>query len=102
MMHLDTSFLVDLLREGGRDRGGPAIDLLEELAGEELRLSVHVVCELHAGVELSRRPSAERQRVQQLCRGLAIVYPDDRFHRPMRGCSRAKSERVSGSRRWIC
>jgi tRNA(fMet)-specific endonuclease VapC len=79
MMHLDTSFLVDLLREGGRDHAGPASGLLRELTSEELRLSVHVVCELQAGVERSRRPSAERQRVQQLCRGLAIVYPDDRF-----------------------
>ena len=78
-MHVDTSFLVDLLREAGRGRDGPASNLLERLGGEELRISVHVICELQAGIELSRRPAAERQRVAELCRGLAIVYPDDRF-----------------------
>lgn len=78
MIHLDTSFLVDLLREaqGGE---GPATRELDELAEEELCISVFVACELEAGVELSRRPERERERVAELTRGLQVVYPDSRF-----------------------
>ena len=79
MIHVDTSFLVDLLREGARAEGGPATTFLHGLAGEELRAGVHVVCELLAGAELARRPSKERERVQRLCAGLDIVYPGERF-----------------------
>jgi len=77
--HLDTSFLVDLLREGAREEPGPATSFLDTVEGEELRVGVHVVCELLAGVELSRRLSVERQRVYRLCANLHVIYPDDRF-----------------------
>lgn len=79
MTHLDTSFLVDLLRESGRGRAGPATALLDRLAEEELRVGVHVVCELLAGAEMGLRPSVERKRVHDLCAGMEIVYPDHRF-----------------------
>ncbi len=79
MMHLDTSYLVDLLREGNRGEPGPASALLDSLEGEELRVDVHVVCELLAGAELARRPTVERQRVHHLCADFEIVYPDRRF-----------------------
>jgi predicted nucleic acid-binding protein len=79
MMHLDTSFLVDLLRESRRGHHGPASAFLDTVEGEELRVGVHVVCELLAGAELSRPASAERQRVHRLCGSLHIVYPDERF-----------------------
>ena len=79
MMHLDTSYLVDLLREGNRGEPGPATALLDTLEGEELRVGVHVICELLAGAELARRPAVERQRVHHLCAGVEIVYPDRRF-----------------------
>jgi predicted nucleic acid-binding protein len=38
-----------------------------------------VVCELLAGAELARRPSAERRRVRRLCADLTVTYPDERF-----------------------
>ena len=79
MMHLDTSFLVDLLRESSRRASGAAASLLDTLEGEEMRVGVHVVCELLAGAELARQPRIERQRVRQLCANLQVVYPDERF-----------------------
>ena len=79
MTHLDTSFLVDLLRERARGREGPAQRLLSTLADEELSISIHVACELHAGAELSSAPAAEHARVTVLCSALRIVPADERF-----------------------
>lgn len=79
MMHLDTSFLVDLLREHARQQPGRATSFLEAIAGEPLRVDVHAVCELYAGAELASEPAEERQHVRRLCAGLEIVYPDERF-----------------------
>jgi tRNA(fMet)-specific endonuclease VapC len=77
--HLDTSYLVDLLREVERGEEGPASALLERLAEEELAVSVHVLCEFYAAAELSRDPERERSRVGDLVRPLALSFPDDRF-----------------------
>ena len=63
MTHLDTSFLVDLLREGPRGGQGAAHAMLDRLPGQELVVSVHVACELFAGAELSADPARERERV---------------------------------------
>jgi len=75
--HLDTSFLVDLLREARRAEGGPATALLAALADEELGVSIFVLCELRAGVEGARRPEEERRRVEALVAPLAVVLPDE-------------------------
>ena len=66
MTHLDTSFLVDLLRESGRGEPGPAHALLATLADEPLAVSVHVACELYAGAELAKTPETERAKVDSL------------------------------------
>ena len=79
MIHLDTSLLVDLLRETARGTTGPATRLLDSIQEEDLWISVCVACELHAGAELSSRPAQERQRVERLCAGLHIAYPDEGF-----------------------
>ena len=79
MIHLDTSFLVDLLRESARGRPDRATARLSELEDEELAASVFVRCELEAGAELSRRPKQERLKVQSLCGAISIVYPSERF-----------------------
>ena len=79
MTHLDTSFLVDLLREGARGGAGPAHALLDRLPDQELVVSVHVACELYAGAEMSADPARERERVGALLRALQVVYPSDRF-----------------------
>ena len=75
MIHLDTSFLVDLLRETSRGKPGPASAFLVEIENEQLAASVFVQCELYAGAELSRRPKAERNKVDELSMGVTIVYP---------------------------
>lgn len=79
MIHLDTSFLIDLLREARRDGEGPATRELDDLAEEDLWISVFVACELQTGIELSSRPERERERVAELTLGLQVVYPDSRF-----------------------
>ena len=80
MIHLDSSFLIDLLRETARERPGPAFDLIESLdANELLGVSVHVVCELRAGAELSRRVLQEHEALDHLLSGVLVVFPDDRF-----------------------
>jgi predicted nucleic acid-binding protein len=77
--HLDTSFLIDLLREGRHGGTGPATRELDELADEDLWISVFVAGELQTGIELSRRPARERERVAELTQGLQVLYPDSRF-----------------------
>ncbi len=79
MIHLDTSYLVDLLREAGRGKPGPATKRLDEMADEDLWLSVHAACELHAGAERSDRPVVERNRVAKLCSGLHLAVPGAGF-----------------------
>lgn len=79
MIHVDTSFLVDVMRERSRSRPGPASDMLARLRDEELRISVHAACELFAGAELSQRPERERAVIVQLCSAFEFAWPDERF-----------------------
>ena len=80
MIHLDSSFLIDLQREAAAERPGPAFDLIESFdPGEILAVSVHVVCELRAGVELAKRSLQAQKALDELISGLLVVYPDDRF-----------------------
>ena len=76
MIHLDTTFLVDLLREARRGPG-PATAFLEAVADQELVISVHALCELHAGAELSNNSPREQQAIQSLCAALNIRHTDD-------------------------
>lgn len=79
MIHADTSFIVDLLRETGHGTRGPATLVLGDLARVEIRVGVHVVCELLAGAEGARQPTVERQRLRRLCSTFVVSYPDERF-----------------------
>jgi tRNA(fMet)-specific endonuclease VapC len=80
MIHLDSSLLIDLLRETLRERPGPAFEALESLDDVELLgVSVHVVCELRAGAELARKPLKEHEELDRLLSGLIVAYPDARF-----------------------
>ena len=80
MIHLDSSFLIDLLRETTAERPGPAFELIESFDPNELLgVSVHVVSELRAGAELARRPLVEHEALDRLLSGLAVSYPDERF-----------------------
>lgn len=80
MIHLDSSSLIDLLRETSRERLGSAFDAFESMdENEVLGVSVHVMCELRAGAELSRKPLKEHALLDRLFSGLVIAYPDARF-----------------------
>lgn len=79
MIHLDTTFLVDAMRESRRHEPGPALRWLAENPREELGLSVFVRAELLLGVELHAEPDRERGRVAQVCRDLPVVAPGSRL-----------------------
>ena len=80
MIHFDTAFLIDLLRETSRDQPGPAVAFMEAIdPGDVLGMSVHVLCELLVGAELSRKPSLELQAIRRMSSALQITYPDERF-----------------------
>jgi predicted nucleic acid-binding protein len=79
VIHVDTSFVIDLLRETGRDADGPAVAFIERQGGEPLGASVFVLCELLAGAALAREPERERERVERVCSGLDVVYPEPGF-----------------------
>lgn len=70
ILHLDTSFVVDLLRERRKGPAGPASAFLERHLDDELRASLFVACELLLGVERSDRSAEERRRVEEI---LAVV-----------------------------
>jgi predicted nucleic acid-binding protein len=80
VIHLDTSFIVDLMREQRADRVGPASTWLDGLPEDEvLALSVHVVCELMAGAGVAGRAKGEVDRLSYLTDALLIRYPDQAF-----------------------
>jgi predicted nucleic acid-binding protein len=79
VIRLDTSFLVDLLRERSKESAGPATGVLDSILSERLAISVFVACELETGVELARDPLAERVKVEDLLAGHWVDYPDKRF-----------------------
>ena len=80
MIHVDSSFLIDLQREMVRKHPGAAFDVIESFdAAEILGVSVYVVCELRAGAELTKKALAEHEALDRLLLGLLVAYPDDRF-----------------------
>ncbi len=79
MMHLDTTILVDLVREKARGTSGPASRFIVDHQDEEFWMSVHALCELRTGVELARDPPRERDLVERLRRGIPVAYPDEEF-----------------------
>ena len=76
MIHVDTSFLVDLLREQASRKAGPAGAWLSAHEDEALGASVFVTCELEAGAARAAHPQRERSHVRALMATVAIVYPD--------------------------
>ena len=79
MIHLDTSFLIDLLNEAVRKNEGPAHSFLATIAEYPVGISVFVLCELLMGAELSGKPDRETERVMVIAEGLHIAYPDELF-----------------------
>lgn len=79
MIHLDTTFLVDAIRESRRGVDGPARRWLADHGGEPLAVSIFVLCELLVGAELHAEAEAERRRVRETCGGLPVAPPDERL-----------------------
>lgn len=77
-MVLDTTFCIDLIREG-RQGAGPATDALRRLGDTALFTPVFVVCELHAGARLSAHVDRELRCVERLTENLSVIYPDAAF-----------------------
>jgi len=80
VIHLDTSFLIDLHRELAHKRPGGAMELIETFDENEiLAISVFAACELRAGAERARNPAREHTAIDELLSGLLVVNPDDQF-----------------------
>ena len=76
---VDTSFLIELLREQNAGREGAAKGKLMEIRADRLQFSVFVLCELQAGARQSRNPQDELARVDRLVEYLEVVYPAQGF-----------------------
>jgi tRNA(fMet)-specific endonuclease VapC len=76
MAVLETTFIIDLMKESKRGRGGPASAKLQELTGrgESLQLAIFTLAELYVGVAKSNQPQTERQAIQK-CVSPFIVLP---------------------------
>src|SRR3954469_24642728 len=67
MAVLETTFVIDLMKESKRERAGPASAKLQELTsrGESLRIAIFTLAELFVGVAKGTRPRQERKAIQQ-------------------------------------
>jgi tRNA(fMet)-specific endonuclease VapC len=79
VIHLDTSFLIDLLREQSRGAAGPATAWLDKEASTALGASLFVHCELYAGAAGAAHPAREQERIRGLLASIALVLPSDSF-----------------------
>jgi tRNA(fMet)-specific endonuclease VapC len=67
MAVLETTFVIDLLKENKRNAFGPASSKLEDLAvrGEVLKMTIFTLAELLVGVAKGSRPDQERVAIDQ-------------------------------------
>jgi predicted nucleic acid-binding protein len=79
VIHADTSFIIDLLREQRRGKPGQAAAFLAAHAADHIAIPVFVACELEAGAANAAEPEREQARLRTLLRAVDMVYPDDRF-----------------------
>jgi tRNA(fMet)-specific endonuclease VapC len=96
VIHLDTSFLVDLLREQDRGKPGPATRWLEREAAAELAVSLFVVGELEAGAAGAAQPARERERVRAILDAVCVSEPSSGFAERY-GATLAQIRRAAGS-----
>ncbi len=78
-MLLDTSFVVDLMREANSGSGGRATAKIDALGSARLRLPLFALCELQAGVAASKHPEQELARLERLTAYMEVVYPSSGF-----------------------
>ena len=78
-MFLDTSFCIDLMREKNKNITGSATKKMLSIIDFPLFISLYVLCELHAGAQLSNNKMRELRKIELLTESLEIVYPDKTF-----------------------
>ncbi len=79
MIALDTSVVIDLLREASRGQVGAVTRHIGRFPESPIALPVFVLCELEAGAARARDPEGERKRVRSLADRCEILYPDETF-----------------------
>lgn len=79
MAVLETTFVIDLMKESKRKNVGPASLKLRDLTarGEVLRIAIFTLAELFVGVAKGSRPSQERLAIEQ-CVAHFEVLPFER------------------------
>jgi tRNA(fMet)-specific endonuclease VapC len=67
MALLDTTFLIDLMKEAKASRVGSASRKLEELLAqnETLRIAIFTVAELHVGIAKGSQPEREQRAIDE-------------------------------------
>ena len=78
-MLVDTTFVVDLLRERRRGQHGPATATLAAHRSVKLRMPLFVRCELEAGARRAAFPERELQRIARLGDFIELVLPGPDF-----------------------
>ena len=78
-MFVDTSFVIDLMRERRRGNTGAATRALRAHGAVKLRIPVFVRCELEAGARRSRDPQREIDRVARLTDFMELALPGPDF-----------------------
>lgn len=92
-MMLDTSYVIDLLRERAVKRPGPATAFLEPHRGVKLRMPVFALCELELGVTRAGNPEKQRRSLETLCEFVEPVYPGGRIRSDVRTGNRGSARR---------
>jgi|CXWL01.1.fsa_nt_gi predicted nucleic acid-binding protein len=79
MALLDTTFLIDLMKEAKKRRSGSATVKLDELIGrgEALRIAVFTIGELYVGVAKGTQPTRERIKVEMALQPFEVVPFED-------------------------
>ncbi len=79
MAVLETTFVIDLMKESKRGRPGPASQKLQELTdrGEVLQIAIFTLAELFVGVAKGALPRQERTAIEQ-CVAAFEVLPFER------------------------
>ena len=78
-MVLDTSFIVDVMRERNQRKPGPAHSWLQRIGDSRIYITIFSVCELRFGAELSQKPKREHKTIEDLLDAMTIIHPDDSF-----------------------
>ncbi len=78
-MFIDTSFCIDLFRENNNKIEGAATKKLQSLGTVPIYISIFVLCELHAGAQLSKNPKNELRKIELFSEKIETVYPDRSF-----------------------